>query len=784
MRASARNCNGIFPWVYSIAVTDKETAADRHLEDILRFPVNRSLPLIVEEDTEKITPDSSNGSGPVQQLDGTDSEWRYRGRTENECGDPQPISAPPGLVAQKDEGFQRFYKAVVSPTHVRVTAGGRIVPNTRASSSPTSKWAKEKPAAPSLFGSRSGDRDPVDPSTMNGAQYPFAPYPSPYPGYAPAMHGSAYPMFPWHMYNTFCLPATMATVAASKANSKDNSRHQQDGVDDRQDVTDPRTHLFPSPADPARAMYFNGQWAMSPGPSFFAYGMPPMSAYPHPSMGTSMVAPTNGPTPAPAVPTVQTKTSDKTSLEEPAKTSPVAAESPTTQTTASMPNPPISSIRPSEITKKQIDVLRGSLKYLEDQLLYNKHQIDEKWMEYQAHMVRQQVEQFEKNLENQKSFEESHYPKSKENSSTSSASLPAQGPSVDEPAAQKSTYSARDSGSHSGSRAMREKDRDYHSNQGINSTKSVSLFAPKKLGGAALTITDPTKKGSKLPVNAALAPPFQPQNEQPIRSALRNAGHDTPYLVGTLPTGSNADKARETGYQYVRDLTDDELRARHMYWGKAPQHLQRGLPKFDGKDFYPPSPTRDRSSEAADSFTEIQTESGSTRSTTGSVYDPFRSLGRPRQRMPRGYLGQTTQSEALHRSEARNSSCNSSILERGTSCTGKIGRNYEDFRKVMDAKPTVPSVSPKVHSDSEDGEDGQSVLFTGRKPNGANSAVYVIALANWHTLTVFTESSRAMIFGRVCSTRENPAARPFPALFPRPLHRESCPSIAATRQLT
>jgi hypothetical protein len=40
----------------------------------------------------------------------------------------QPKVPPAGYVAQKDEGFVRFLKKHSSPTHQRVTAGGRIVP--------------------------------------------------------------------------------------------------------------------------------------------------------------------------------------------------------------------------------------------------------------------------------------------------------------------------------------------------------------------------------------------------------------------------------------------------------------------------------------------------------------------------------------------------------------------------------------------------------------------------------------------------------------------------------
>lgn len=42
--------------------------------------------------------------------------------------DRQPVNAPAGLDAQKNEGFARFMKQHASPTHQRVTASGRIVP--------------------------------------------------------------------------------------------------------------------------------------------------------------------------------------------------------------------------------------------------------------------------------------------------------------------------------------------------------------------------------------------------------------------------------------------------------------------------------------------------------------------------------------------------------------------------------------------------------------------------------------------------------------------------------
>lgn len=55
--------------------------------------------------------------------------WHFRRRDQSTESSDQPLDAPTGLNAQRTENFQRFYRAVVSPSHVRVTAGGRIVPN-------------------------------------------------------------------------------------------------------------------------------------------------------------------------------------------------------------------------------------------------------------------------------------------------------------------------------------------------------------------------------------------------------------------------------------------------------------------------------------------------------------------------------------------------------------------------------------------------------------------------------------------------------------------------------
>lgn len=77
----------------------------------------------------------------------------------------------------------------------------------------------------------------------------------------------------------------------------------------------------------------------------------------------------------------------------------------------------------------------------------------------------------------------------------------------------------------------------------------------------------------------------------PGQSLLSNATA-VPYLVGVLPAEVNVQTASAHDLVYDRPLTDDEVRARYLYWGKAPRSAQIGLPKFDGKDFYPPSPVK------------------------------------------------------------------------------------------------------------------------------------------------------------------------------------------------
>ena len=99
------------------------------------------------------------------------------------------------------------------------------------------------------------------------------------------------------------------------------------------------------------------------------------------------------------------------------------------------------------------------------------------------------------------------------------------------------------------------------------------------------------------------APPSAYEAASKPGGAFFNSPRDTPYLVGTLPNGMHLSESNGSDFVYARPLTEDEVRARHLYWGDAPRSALKGsgLPKFDGKDFYPPSPAKSVATPAATS---------------------------------------------------------------------------------------------------------------------------------------------------------------------------------------
>ncbi|OHW92640.1 hypothetical protein CSPAE12_08748 [Colletotrichum incanum] len=587
----------------------------------------------VHQSVRHLTGDVSQLDGQAgRQLDGQDAE-----------PDLLPEAPPqrPVLPDQKRKGFEQFYEAVRSPTHVRVTAGGRIVPNTleASQSSPTGKSSRER-----LAGDVNGNQPPLG-QPFNGT--PFLPGPPLMGPMHPAMH-SAFSMMttgntPMPPFGGFA----MQPFALSQVPSQTAFSHLTGGANPAGNPEDKKEHehaaattTAPMPMPP-----LGGQWFLPPHP-IMSMGMQfpggPMMPMAFSPMGQPMLY-QQPPQPVPATGTKSF-------------TSAVQTES-----------CPVSSIRPSIITKNQLAGLRSSLKKAEAQLAYNRHQIDEKHMEEYARQLRSDIEHFEIKLKGELALEENTLPrrndmKEKSESKIANELKPADdcrkalfssttdAESKNEPVRNAPTKTIEE---HKATRSRKKErvklavDTYMASAPFINSNMfaSISSVHLDPTGQQQKQGSDHARKPSTgLPVSAARAPVFQPrldprrpsENTPPVSAATNgekdargtrfygpiptnleesrllssiapptpahdieefsnfardNAGLGLPYLVGEVPFGMDPSPDLKD-YIYHRPLNHDEEMAKHLFWTDAPQHLRQKFPKFDGKDFYPISPEK------------------------------------------------------------------------------------------------------------------------------------------------------------------------------------------------
>ena len=631
-------------------------------------------------------------------------EWKFRGRSESEAVVSEPLPAPTGLNAQRSEGFQRFYKAVVSPTHVRVTAGGRIVPNTRGSSSPISKRVRDKGAAETTGVNGhavAGQPEGTAPGKWTAMPMLPPPYYPHYPGTFPHM-GAPMGMMPmpagFGMPGGFPYPPaqfspgmapnkTPVPSGGSKENHASKPEESQAAQDSDAEKAAKKIKISPPEQfDHTRPFIYNGQ-VMVPFPTFphmapAAYVPPPMMGH-HPAFAVPFAPPPPMMPPSHlamhAVPTQASVPPPPATVAAPAAGGSTETNAPKSDVFLDPPAaPPISSIRPSEITRKQIEALRNSLKYHEDQLQYNRHQIDEKDVQKTVEMLQHHIARFESLNKLQSEFEAENYPKrdqAETRGAPATTSGPAPGPSgatIGTTTVRRTSAPLRMTRSEVAKTDPSAQDEvDAHLKQrpdspplpfrkpetvsgrpGINTNRSnFALFDSE---GAPPRRASPVRK-STLPSGAALAAPFEPravsdkldlladedpdlvssgrifhrggQDEREARLLSAGAGSwdswavfpaigegadpyvvgaqaayapddpryldlGRPYLVGKLPAGMDTKTAKDADYVYERELTEDETRARYLYWGKAPLYARKGLPKYDGKNFYPASPRR------------------------------------------------------------------------------------------------------------------------------------------------------------------------------------------------
>ncbi|KXX81661.1 hypothetical protein MMYC01_202016 [Madurella mycetomatis] len=600
-------------------------------------------------------------------------EWKYRGRSGSETAFAEPIPAPSGTPAQQSEGFQRFYKAVVSPTHARMTAGGCIVPNTRGRSSPTNRRISDNPTVqgPNIAEKAVPEQPPLNPVDITQQIPTVSQF---VPGYPPGFQSIQTPVsFVPMVFGTplaagfpFAQRAVASPVITplgpdNNLRESHNARstdpqHDDHLTNDRQEeVKIPQPELL----DCAKPYFYNGQIIYPVGTLSSSLGSPivpvQMVGIPHgvasqlsghfmqqqPNRAGSMATTASYATPshgaAGILPIIN------------------SAAVPANANFNTSTHPPISSIKRSDITKKQIAAFKGNLKYHEDQLQYNRHQIDEKEMGMKIQTLKDHIKRFEATLKAQLEFEETlqrRNDQDKENKDTPQSTPAVEGNRILTQPAPHGEFDEPD------------RRRIALGRQGINT--NIGEGGKAVFRGPAEPLCDFAQKPG-LPTDAALAPVFQPrgysstwggnkyarelaaQDEADMRclagtasklthlgaSELRsmsqsfiapyqlapprtecnldnvsNTGYSVngnnasarsdsvqpnlgvPYLLGTLPKDVNPRTARDQDYVYNRPLTEEERRARFLYWGKAPKSAVQGLPKFDGKHFYPPSPAK------------------------------------------------------------------------------------------------------------------------------------------------------------------------------------------------
>ncbi|KAK4208893.1 hypothetical protein QBC37DRAFT_431152 [Rhypophila decipiens] len=571
--------------------------------------------------------------------------WKYRGRSDSEAGTAEPLPAPTGVPSQKQEGFQKFFKAVISPTHVRVTAGGRIVPNTRAPASPSRPTRGASPMDPQAV------RDQAQPNPSMppvGMHQPIAVWPQMISGYPNLQGMSMIPMqFSPHFTPGYSFPSIIGqpmmpqpsvlqpAVPQPVMSRVPTSHSTPDGAPrdvpsttsvephgENATTNEPQDQIRITPPenfDRTRPFYINGQLVYpvtSPFPGSVGNQFMPVQMVGLPSGVSHNTAPgmttqfpgsvtqvsshgtgqmVAGPLPSahtfPGVPAVQSRNVSVNGAPGTA--------------------PPASSIKMSEVTKKQIGVLKSSIKWCEDQLQYNRFQIDENNMretlrkfeaERQLFEARYQAEVAEEEASARKAAGGTHVDVNSGQSSAMPSVNPKGAPHSAQNLAPAQTTTANPPVSAQPAKAQKAD---------LANTQWTPVFDDKSISESDM------ERRACLSVDAARAPPFLPRadpselTEHSLESREaakeeyfgRRSRHQSrgsangrlqiPYLLGALPTGVNPRTAQDQDYVYTRPLTDDELRARYLYWGKAPKAVMQGLPKFDGKHFYPPSPVKE-----------------------------------------------------------------------------------------------------------------------------------------------------------------------------------------------
>jgi hypothetical protein len=637
--------------------------------------------------------------------------WLLRKQGSSDRAD-QPFPAPSEFEVQKADNFRKFYAAVISPAHLRVTAGGRIVPNTRGLPHPTFMWNAEKQFFESTDRTFNSELERQG-SWPQGASLNATDLHSPLDIVKPAVENFFGP--PLHAYSANMrapsdTKSTQRMVAAipttvEKVVSENNS------LTDESDITAIHGQVKispPSQFDLSRPFFMNGQPFYPATPNL--YGPANFSVLPFNMLGNpnssyqSFVTPHGIPPPAtlqlPAgsfyLPTQMTLDGRYVGQQGPSVHMPGLTSSMTAQhlrapvaqpfSTVTMFPPTLLHEEPAAMLPQavmpghQIQALQQQLKHCENQLQNNKHQIDEQHVRYQQSQVQNQIRTLQSRL-NPQGFQptllsQEHYEPSMWNLGVGSMGA-ALAPFTVSGGTEKGEATGDQISSIGGSNEKIAPVRPV-----LPSHKRLSAaaaMAPEFQPRSQLTIAnEPGEVKASLAVTAACEDSNDLKNngsqgkvEARLLSTVTNwskpgqwanstlvhgsaaipntytthhltkgsasnhlpaslkppaSGHEVPptngvdpYLTGYPPPGLPVNSVKSSDMGYSRELMEEELRASLIYCGKAPRDLSKRLPKFEGKDFYPPSPekasvnpsvqfshTKSRSSQRSDIFRPTQ----------------------------------------------------------------------------------------------------------------------------------------------------------------------------------
>ncbi|POS86782.1 hypothetical protein EPUL_004376, partial [Erysiphe pulchra] len=573
------------------------------------------------------------------------THWNLRRRSSNDKSD-EPYSAPSGIIAQKTENFQKFYRAVVSPTHVRVTAGGRIVPNTRPTENFELNSCGEKPHLNAI------NLEPT-PVSLHTTSWPqLQPVQMRYPIVLPPSVSTPYNILQSSNLNTISPLPTQANLDPSiDWNPAERSQISNNDVSptvSSRETTIPQGIKIshPSQFDQTKPFVLNGQllYPLKTNPQVpsHAYSIPTSmygsaSSVPHGHHPVFQQAST---------PSALGNMTNSVSF-------PYSSQPPLHNLQSGLnfdlgPTPPY--MLSTGLTIASANILIDQLRNLSNILVNLEYQIDSKNSQYDGGFLEAQRNSIKSQINSIKNALTFHFPEElkAENNDTNDEIL----------RMSNSPINSKDS-------AIATSDQTALTSKLEIEQQDLNTFDNNSKNGDQFKLS--TK--SRLSISSAKAPPFQPRsltaietsakkqinlkttNIKPTESVSQNFQNsitkvlkgsiklkdenldlrgssftqpqtsiyksapsvptydhsqnqcisfmgpntknlEAPYLVGTFPNGSHYNPSRPFDVIYSRPLNDEEIRARYLYFGKVPRNSQSGLPKFDGKDFYPPSPKR------------------------------------------------------------------------------------------------------------------------------------------------------------------------------------------------